>query len=140
MFHDIRPARPSNSWFLVSLVLWCLVFGLIFLSKASLCGFCKGPLLAHRVPPVIEGRRGCSSFPPLPSSALPLMGTTAGGVTCCFGQRGIDGTIHHHTLDTERNHDMFETVRERTKVLCSRYVCMGTETICFTITFRHFSL
>jgi hypothetical protein len=64
-----------------------MVFGLFFISKASLCGFCKGPLLAHRVPPVIEGRIGCSSFPSLPSSALSLMGAAAGGVTCCVAER-----------------------------------------------------
>ena len=71
-------------WF-KALVLWSLVFGLFFIGNnrnhhhnASLCGFCKGPLLAHRVPPVIEGRRDCSSFPSLPSSALPLMDTAAG--------------------------------------------------------------
>ena len=46
----------------------------------------KGPLLAHRVPPVIEGRGGCSSFPSLPSSALSLIGTAAGGVTCCVAE------------------------------------------------------
>jgi hypothetical protein len=90
-------------WFLW--FLWCLV-GLFFISKALLCGFCKGPLLAHMVPPVIiEGRRGCSSFLPFPSSVLPLMGTAAGGVTCCVaeGHRQCDPNIsqHHHASLTK---------------------------------------
>ena len=65
--------------------------------KASLCGFCRGPLLEQRVPPVMAGRRGCPSSPTavprLPSSALKLVGTAAWGVTCCVagGHRVIDG-------------------------------------------------
>ena len=66
-------------------------FGLFFVNKAlvaaSLCGFCRGPLLAHRVPPVIEGRRGCSSFPSLPSSALPLMGKNE--TVRCLSEAGL---------------------------------------------------
>ena len=54
--------------------LWCLVVGLFFMSNALLCGFCRGPLLEHRAPPVIAGRRGCSSSPTLLSPALPLVG------------------------------------------------------------------
>ena len=66
--------------------LWCLVVGLFFISKALLCGFCRGPLLEHRAPPVIAGRRGCPSSPTLLSPALPLAGTAAGGVTCCVAE------------------------------------------------------
>ena len=82
------PLVQTTPGFWILWFLWCMVFGLFFtlISKTSLCGFCKGPLLAHRVPPVIEGRRDCSSFPSLPSSALSLMGTAAGGVTCCVAE------------------------------------------------------
>ena len=40
--------------------LWCLVVGLFFMSNALPCGFCtgRGPLLEHRAPPMIAGRRG----------------------------------------------------------------------------------
>jgi hypothetical protein len=80
-------ARSSNnSRSLVSLVLWCLVVGLFFISKAPLFGFCRGPLLEHRAPPVIAGRRGCQSSPTLLSPALPLVGTAAGGATCCVAE------------------------------------------------------
>jgi len=54
--------------------LWCLVVGLFFISNALLCGFCRGPLLEHRAPPVVAGRRGCPSSPTLLSPALPLVG------------------------------------------------------------------
>ena len=48
------------------------------ISNALLCGFCRGPLLEHRAPPVIAGRC-CPSSPTLLSPALPLVGTAAGG-------------------------------------------------------------
>ena len=66
--------------------LWCLVVGLFFISKALLRGFCRGPLLVHRAPPVIAGRRGCPCSPTRLSPALPLVGTAAGGVTCCVAK------------------------------------------------------
>ena len=66
--------------------LWCLVVGLFFISYALHCGFCRGPLLEHRAPPVIAGTRGCPSSHTLLSPALPLVGTAAGGVTCCVAE------------------------------------------------------
>ena len=93
----VHQARsPNNSRFLVSFGVcgvWLLV--LSFIVKASLCGFCRGPLLDHRVPPVIAERRGCSSSPNLPSPALPRVGTTAGGMTCRVAEEHRRA-IHHH--------------------------------------------
>ena len=85
-------ARSSNncrfldSFGFVMFGCWFCSLIIIFTGKASLCGTRREPLLEHRAPPVIAGRRGCQSSSTLPSSASPLVGTAAGGMTCCVAE------------------------------------------------------
>jgi len=85
----VKQLLNSRFWFLWFCGVWLLVSGWFFkIRKALLCGFCGGPLLENRAPPVIAGRRGCPSSPTLlpASPALPLVGTAAGGAMCCVAE------------------------------------------------------
>ena len=106
-----RQSTPG-SWFLFGL----RVFG--FRLLVLLCGFCRGPLLEHRVPPVIAGRGGCLASTNLSSSALPCGGSAAGGTTCCVAEenetvRRLSGPDPPMNLQSETTRENKENKKNR---------------------------